>query len=189
MAHIHQLNGLLYKCWNSTVNKVLGIIIIHICKSLEYLLLTRFCIIHIDNGFLLFLLACFYKIVWDFVLFAPAPPGSYDGEIVLWNSSTEGAHHVLHPAYQRQLTSKLGERKFETEILCWAVGQQARLLMHASDTLYTWFIGDWLQAPSTRDSETLSHWLRRTLRLTWLCRLCTAFQFSLHATSAFLYYW
>uniref|UniRef100_A0A8C2M924 WD repeat domain 49 n=1 Tax=Cricetulus griseus TaxID=10029 RepID=A0A8C2M924_CRIGR len=33
--------------------------------------------------------------------------GSYDGEIVLWNSSTENAHHVLHPDYQRQLTSKL----------------------------------------------------------------------------------
>ncbi|KAK7811522.1 hypothetical protein U0070_006084, partial [Myodes glareolus] len=32
--------------------------------------------------------------------------GSFDGEIVLWNSSTEGAHHVLHPAYHRQLTSK-----------------------------------------------------------------------------------
>ncbi|KAL6072174.1 hypothetical protein STEG23_011667, partial [Scotinomys teguina] len=34
--------------------------------------------------------------------------GSYDGEIVLWNSSTENAHHVLHPDYHRQLTSKLG---------------------------------------------------------------------------------
>ncbi|KAM7331310.1 hypothetical protein ACRRTK_010499 [Alexandromys fortis] len=33
--------------------------------------------------------------------------GSYDGEIVLWNSSTENAHHVLHPDSQRQLTSKL----------------------------------------------------------------------------------
>lgn len=186
MAHIHQLNGLLYKCWNSTVNKVLGIVIIHICKSLEYLLLTRFYIIHIDNGFLLFLLACFCKIVWDFVLFAPAPTGSYDGEIVLWNSSTESAHHVLHPAYQRQLTSKLGEQnlKLKSYVELWYSRP-----MHASDTLYTWFIGDWLQAPSIRDSETLSHWLRRTLRLTWLCKLCTAFQFSLHATSAFLYYW
>ncbi|XP_011915984.1 PREDICTED: WD repeat-containing protein 49 isoform X5 [Cercocebus atys] len=33
--------------------------------------------------------------------------GSYDGEIVLWNSSTESAHHVLHPDYQRLLKSKL----------------------------------------------------------------------------------
>ncbi|KAL1777899.1 WD repeat-containing protein 49 [Sigmodon hispidus] len=32
--------------------------------------------------------------------------GSYDGEIVLWNISTENAHHVLHPGYQRQITSK-----------------------------------------------------------------------------------
>ncbi|XP_031229964.1 WD repeat-containing protein 49 isoform X2 [Mastomys coucha] len=33
--------------------------------------------------------------------------GSYDGEIVLWNNNTENAHHVLHPGYQRQLTSML----------------------------------------------------------------------------------
>uniref|UniRef100_A0A2K5PJM4 WD repeat domain 49 n=1 Tax=Cebus imitator TaxID=2715852 RepID=A0A2K5PJM4_CEBIM len=33
--------------------------------------------------------------------------GSYDGEIVLWNNSTENAHHVLHPDYQRLLKSKL----------------------------------------------------------------------------------
>ncbi|KAB0374351.1 hypothetical protein FD755_014607, partial [Muntiacus reevesi] len=32
--------------------------------------------------------------------------GSYDGEIVLWNSSTENAHYVLHPDYQRLLKSK-----------------------------------------------------------------------------------
>nr|XP_012607661.1 WD repeat-containing protein 49 isoform X4 [Microcebus murinus] len=32
--------------------------------------------------------------------------GSYDGEIVLWNNSTENAHHVLHPDYQRLLKSK-----------------------------------------------------------------------------------
>lgn len=51
------------------------------------------------------------------MFFALALAGSYDGEIVLWNSSTENAHHVLHPDYQRQLTSKLGECKFETETL------------------------------------------------------------------------
>ncbi|KAM4889331.1 cilia- and flagella-associated protein 337 [Thomomys bottae] len=33
--------------------------------------------------------------------------GSYDGEIILWNNSTENAYHVLHPDYQRQLSSKL----------------------------------------------------------------------------------
>ncbi|KAM6223901.1 cilia- and flagella-associated protein 337 [Rhynchocyon petersi] len=33
--------------------------------------------------------------------------GSYDGEIVLWNNSTENAHHVLHPDYQRLLKAKL----------------------------------------------------------------------------------
>uniref|UniRef100_A0A8D1F4R1 EF-hand domain-containing protein n=3 Tax=Sus scrofa TaxID=9823 RepID=A0A8D1F4R1_PIG len=32
--------------------------------------------------------------------------GSYDGEIVLWNNSTENAHHVLHPDYQRLLKTK-----------------------------------------------------------------------------------
>ncbi|XP_070322566.1 cilia- and flagella-associated protein 337 isoform X3 [Odocoileus virginianus] len=32
--------------------------------------------------------------------------GSYDGEIVLWNNSTENAHYVLHPDYQRLLKSK-----------------------------------------------------------------------------------
>ncbi|XP_027441501.1 WD repeat-containing protein 49 isoform X3 [Zalophus californianus] len=32
--------------------------------------------------------------------------GSYDGEIVLWNNSTEKAHYVLHPDYQRLLKSK-----------------------------------------------------------------------------------
>ncbi|ELW64810.1 WD repeat-containing protein 49 [Tupaia chinensis] len=32
--------------------------------------------------------------------------GSYDGEIVLWNNSTENAHHVLHPDYQRLLKSQ-----------------------------------------------------------------------------------
>ena len=40
--------------------------------------------------------------------------GSYDGEIVLWNNSTENAHCVLHPHYQRRLKSKSGECKFET---------------------------------------------------------------------------
>ncbi|KAF4021010.1 hypothetical protein G4228_012506 [Cervus hanglu yarkandensis] len=34
--------------------------------------------------------------------------GSYDGEIVLWNNSTENAHYVLHPDYQRLLKSKSG---------------------------------------------------------------------------------
>ncbi|XP_037697279.1 WD repeat-containing protein 49 isoform X2 [Choloepus didactylus] len=33
--------------------------------------------------------------------------GSYDGEIVVWNNSTENAHCVLHPDYQRLLKSKL----------------------------------------------------------------------------------
>ncbi|XP_007944846.1 WD repeat-containing protein 49, partial [Orycteropus afer afer] len=33
--------------------------------------------------------------------------GSYDGEIVLWNNSTENAYHVFHPDYQKQLKSKL----------------------------------------------------------------------------------
>ncbi|KAI5132083.1 Wd Repeat-Containing Protein 49 [Manis pentadactyla] len=32
--------------------------------------------------------------------------GSCDGEIVLWNNSTENAHYVLHPDYQRLLKSK-----------------------------------------------------------------------------------
>ncbi|KAK2501714.1 hypothetical protein MC885_012121, partial [Smutsia gigantea] len=32
--------------------------------------------------------------------------GSCDGEIVLWNNSTESAHYVLHPDYQRLLKSK-----------------------------------------------------------------------------------
>ncbi|XP_054984315.1 WD repeat-containing protein 49, partial [Sorex araneus] len=33
--------------------------------------------------------------------------GSYNGEIILWNNSTENAHYVLHPNYQRLLKSKL----------------------------------------------------------------------------------
>ncbi|XP_075405008.1 cilia- and flagella-associated protein 337 [Tenrec ecaudatus] len=33
--------------------------------------------------------------------------GSYDGEIILWNNSTENAHHVLHPDYQRLIKPKL----------------------------------------------------------------------------------
>ncbi|XP_073929952.1 cilia- and flagella-associated protein 337 isoform X4 [Castor canadensis] len=33
--------------------------------------------------------------------------GSYDGEIILWNNSTENAHNVLHPGYQRLLNSTL----------------------------------------------------------------------------------
>ncbi|XP_034356915.2 cilia- and flagella-associated protein 337 isoform X1 [Arvicanthis niloticus] len=46
----------------------------------------------------------------DILCVAFLPPqtlatGSYDGEIVLWNNNTENAHHVLHPGYQRQLTS------------------------------------------------------------------------------------
>ncbi|XP_051055191.1 WD repeat-containing protein 49 [Phodopus roborovskii] len=46
--------------------------------------------------------------------------GSYDGEIVLWNSSTENAHHVLHPDYQRQLTFKLDpeSQKFNAKRSC-----------------------------------------------------------------------
>ncbi|XP_051013264.1 WD repeat-containing protein 49 [Acomys russatus] len=48
----------------------------------------------------------------DILCAAFSPPqtlatGSYDGEIVLWNNSTENAYHVLHPDHQRQLTSKL----------------------------------------------------------------------------------
>lgn len=35
--------------------------------------------------------------------------GSYDGEIVLWNNSTENAHYVLHPDYQSPLKSQSGE--------------------------------------------------------------------------------
>ncbi|XP_015845679.2 cilia- and flagella-associated protein 337 isoform X1 [Peromyscus maniculatus bairdii] len=57
--------------------------------------------------------------------------GSYDGEIVLWNSSTENAHHVLHPDYQRQLTSKLDPeaQKLNTKRSCSAqcLAQQATL--------------------------------------------------------------
>ncbi|XP_006890451.1 PREDICTED: WD repeat-containing protein 49 [Elephantulus edwardii] len=50
----------------------------------------------------------------DILCAAFSPPqtlatGSYDGEIVLWNSSTENAHHVLHPDYQRLLKSKSHE--------------------------------------------------------------------------------
>ncbi|XP_058151222.1 cilia- and flagella-associated protein 337 isoform X8 [Dasypus novemcinctus] len=37
--------------------------------------------------------------------------GSYDGEIVVWNNSTENAHCVLHPDYQRLLKSKLELRR------------------------------------------------------------------------------
>ncbi|KAG8511468.1 WD repeat-containing protein 49, partial [Galemys pyrenaicus] len=33
--------------------------------------------------------------------------GSYDGEIVLWNNSTENAYYVLHPAYQTLIKSRL----------------------------------------------------------------------------------
>ncbi|XP_074048619.1 cilia- and flagella-associated protein 337 [Macrotis lagotis] len=32
--------------------------------------------------------------------------GSYDGEILIWNNSTENAHHILHPYHQRWLHSK-----------------------------------------------------------------------------------
>ncbi|XP_072474657.1 cilia- and flagella-associated protein 337 [Notamacropus eugenii] len=32
--------------------------------------------------------------------------GSYDGEILIWNSSTENAHHILHPYYQQSLHSQ-----------------------------------------------------------------------------------
>ncbi|XP_036611568.1 WD repeat-containing protein 49 [Trichosurus vulpecula] len=32
--------------------------------------------------------------------------GSYDGEILMWNNSTENAHHILHPYYQRRLHSQ-----------------------------------------------------------------------------------
>ncbi|XP_016071182.1 PREDICTED: WD repeat-containing protein 49 [Miniopterus natalensis] len=47
----------------------------------------------------------------DIVCAAFLPPqtlvtGSYDGEIILWNNSTENAHYVLHPDYQRLLQSK-----------------------------------------------------------------------------------
>ncbi|XP_006774248.1 PREDICTED: WD repeat-containing protein 49 [Myotis davidii] len=47
----------------------------------------------------------------DIICAAFLPPqtlatGSYDGEIVLWNNSTENAHYVLHPDYQRLLQSK-----------------------------------------------------------------------------------
>ncbi|MBZ3878586.1 Serpin I2 [Sciurus carolinensis] len=52
--------------------------------------------------------------VWhqdDILCAAFLPPqtlatGSYDGEIVLWNNSTENAHHVLHPDYQKLLKSQ-----------------------------------------------------------------------------------
>ncbi|XP_051846444.1 WD repeat-containing protein 49 [Antechinus flavipes] len=32
--------------------------------------------------------------------------GSYDGEILIWNNSTENAHHILHPYHQRRLHSQ-----------------------------------------------------------------------------------
>ncbi|KFO22533.1 WD repeat-containing protein 49 [Fukomys damarensis] len=37
--------------------------------------------------------------------------GSYDGEIILWNNSTENAHHVLHPYYERLLKAKSERQK------------------------------------------------------------------------------
>uniref|UniRef100_F7FGI1 WD repeat domain 49 n=1 Tax=Ornithorhynchus anatinus TaxID=9258 RepID=F7FGI1_ORNAN len=37
--------------------------------------------------------------------------GSYDGEIVVWNSSTENASCILHPDFQRPLKSKLETSK------------------------------------------------------------------------------
>ncbi|EHA98257.1 WD repeat-containing protein 49 [Heterocephalus glaber] len=47
----------------------------------------------------------------DILCVAFLPPqtlatGSYDGEIILWHNSTENAHHVLHPCYQRLLKRK-----------------------------------------------------------------------------------
>ncbi|KAM5291824.1 LOW QUALITY PROTEIN: cilia- and flagella-associated protein 337 [Ctenodactylus gundi] len=47
----------------------------------------------------------------DILCAAFSPPqtlatGSYDGEIILWNNSTENAQCVLHPDYQRLLKSK-----------------------------------------------------------------------------------
>ncbi|XP_036350765.2 WD repeat-containing protein 49 isoform X1 [Ochotona princeps] len=47
----------------------------------------------------------------DILCAAFSPPqilatGSYDGEIVLWNNSTENAHHVLHPKYQTLVKSQ-----------------------------------------------------------------------------------
>ncbi|XP_038606244.1 WD repeat-containing protein 49 [Tachyglossus aculeatus] len=49
----------------------------------------------------------------DIVCAAFLPPqtlvtGSYDGEIVVWNSSTESASCILQPDFQRPLKSKLG---------------------------------------------------------------------------------
>ncbi|KAF6385718.1 WD repeat domain 49 [Rhinolophus ferrumequinum] len=50
--------------------------------------------------------------------------GSYDGEIVLWNNSTENAHYVLHPDYQSPLKSQSADQatlvacSFETDIKC-----------------------------------------------------------------------
>lgn len=55
--------------------------------------------------------------------------GSYDGEIVLWNNSTENAHYVLHPDYQRLLQSKSGECKFETKIM-WLSQATAGLVVY-----------------------------------------------------------
>ncbi|XP_045644685.1 WD repeat-containing protein 49 [Ursus americanus] len=47
----------------------------------------------------------------DILCVAFLPPqtlvtGSYDGEIIVWNNSTENARYVLHPDYQRLLKSK-----------------------------------------------------------------------------------
>ncbi|XP_069848045.1 cilia- and flagella-associated protein 337 isoform X1 [Dipodomys merriami] len=79
----------------------------------------------------------------DILCAAFSPPqtlatGSYDGEIILWNNSTENAYHVLHPDYQRQLNSKLDK--------------EPQSLLGAEESCFTHPMAH--QAPQNFDADT-----------------------------------